>query len=312
MNTQPASVFIHPLADVQSTQIGPGTKIWQYAIVLPKAVIGCDCNINAHTFIENDVVIGDRVTVKCGVYLWDGLRVEDDVFIGPNATFTNDKFPRSKVHLSEYPRTVLRAKCSIGAGAVILPGVEIGQGALIGAGAVVTHNVPPNAIVRGNPARISGYVGAEPSTPAVQPGALADASARLIGGARLHQLTSVHDLRGDLLAGEYPSDLPFSPARFFCVQNVPDASVRGQHAHRICEQFLVCPRGGLSVVLDDGRQRQELRLQDSRIGLYIPPMLWATQYKYSTDAVLLVLTSHPYDAGDYIRDYEEYLREVKA
>jgi acetyltransferase-like isoleucine patch superfamily enzyme len=146
-------VSIHRLADVQSTKIGSGTRIWQFVVVLPGARIGADCNICAHCFIENDVVIGDRVTVKSGVYLWDGMVIEDDVFLGPNATFTNDPFPRSRKLPAEFARTRIGKGASVGAGAVILPGVTIGPGAMIGAGAVVTGDVAPGETVVGNPAR---------------------------------------------------------------------------------------------------------------------------------------------------------------
>ncbi len=146
--------MIHPLSDVQSPMIGEGTNVWQFAVVLPRAKIGRDCNICANVFVENDVVVGDRVTVKCGVQLWDGLRIEDDVFIGPNVTFTNDKFPRSKVYPEQFLRTVVKKGASIGANATILPGVTIGEGAMVGAGAVVVRDVPANATVVGNPAQI--------------------------------------------------------------------------------------------------------------------------------------------------------------
>lgn len=148
----PSSPFIHPLSDVQTNQIGPGTRIWQYVVVLQGARIGRDCNICAHCFVENEVVIGDRVTLKSGVYLWDGITLEDDVFIGPNATFTNDKRPHSRVQVL-FERTLIQAGASIGAGAVILPGVTIGAGAMIGAGAVVTRSVPYGETWLGNPAR---------------------------------------------------------------------------------------------------------------------------------------------------------------
>lgn len=150
---------IHALADVQSAHIGPHTRIWQYVVILRKAEIGADCNICSHVLIENDVIIGDRVTVKSGVQLWDGLRIEDDVFIGPNVTFTNDPFPRSKQYPKEFAVTAVKTGASIGGGATILPGITIGRRAMVGAGAVVTKSVPDGAVVVGNPARIVRYIG---------------------------------------------------------------------------------------------------------------------------------------------------------
>lgn len=145
--------FSHPSALVETSKIGNGTRIWAFSHILPGAIIGEDCNICDHTFIENDVVVGDRVTIKCGVQLWDGIRIEDDVFIGPNATFTNDKFPRSKQYPAQFLKTIICSHVSIGANATILPGLIIGKGAMVGAGAVVTKNVPENSLVMGNPAR---------------------------------------------------------------------------------------------------------------------------------------------------------------
>ena len=149
---------VHELADVQSPRIGSGTRIWQYAVVLPGARIGAGCNLCAHTFIENDVEIGDRVTIKSGVFLWDGIRVADDVFIGPNATFANDPMPRSKVYPERFLEVRVERGASIGANATVLPGVTIGEFAMVGAGAVVTKDVPPRAVVVGNPARILRFL----------------------------------------------------------------------------------------------------------------------------------------------------------
>jgi UDP-2-acetamido-3-amino-2,3-dideoxy-glucuronate N-acetyltransferase len=153
-----SSAFIHSQAIVEAgAQIGARTRVWAFTHVLPKARIGKDCNICDQVFIENDVLIGDRVTIKCGVQVWDGVQLEDDVFVGPNATFTNDPFPRSRCWPRRFWRTLVRKGASIGANATILPGIEVGGHCLIGAGAVVTRSVPPYAIVVGNPARISGY-----------------------------------------------------------------------------------------------------------------------------------------------------------
>lgn len=145
---------IHQLADVKSDAIGEGTRVWQFVVIMNGAKIGRNCNICAHTLIEGDVVLGDNVTVKSGVYLWDGTRIADDVFIGPNATFTNDAMPRSKVYPEKFNGITLERGASIGANATLLPGIVIGEYAMVGAGAVVTKDVPPYAVVVGNPAKI--------------------------------------------------------------------------------------------------------------------------------------------------------------
>jgi serine acetyltransferase/dTDP-4-dehydrorhamnose 3,5-epimerase-like enzyme len=281
--------------------------------VLPGARIGADCNICDHVFVENDVVIGDRVTVKCGVQLWDGLRVADDVFIGPNATFSNDKYPRSKQYQREILQTHIGRGASIGGGAVVLPGIRIGSEAMVGAGSVVTQDVPARAIVSGNPARIVGYVdtlrsgGREAAPILVEPAV----AVSVVDGVKVHRLMRAVDIRGSLTAGEFSGDIPFVPRRYFLVFDVPGKDVRGEHAHRECQQFLVCARGSVSVVVDDGTLSEEIVLDRPDVGLYVPPMVWAVQYKYSADALLLVFASHPYDPDDYIRDYEEFRAAVQ-
>lgn len=293
--------MIHPMAICESTRVGEGTRVWAFAHVLPGATIGADCNICDGVFVENDVVVGDRVTVKCGVQLWDGVTLEDDVFVGPNATFTNDPFPRSKRPPAEFARTLVRAGASIGANATILPGVTIGHGAMVGAGAVVTSDVPANAIVVGNPARITGYTGDE----RVDNGGDDDASTptRLPAGVQLLEVPRFSDLRGSLAAVEFPLALPFDPRRVFAVYGVPSREVRGEHAHRECWQMLWCVHGTVSVHVDDGRDTATVRLARPDRALVVPPMVWASQYGYSADAVLIVHASHEYDDADYVRDY---------
>lgn len=303
----------HANALVETNNIGAGTRIWAFAHILPGAVIGADCNICDLTFIENDVVVGDRVTIKSGVQLWDGIILEDDVFVGPNAVFTNDPFPRSKQYPEAFARTIVRRGASVGANATILPGLTIGQYAMVGAGAVVTKDVPAYAVVVGNPARISGYTqtrGKKPSHPIEVIAGPSASEASDVKGADLYELPLVVDLRGSLTFSEIEDSLPFTPKRFFLVYDVPGEEVRGEHSHRACHQFLVCVRGKCSVIVDDGRRRAEILLDRPNLGLHIAPMVWATEYRYSHDAILLVLASDVYRADDYIRDYDQFLKEL--
>ncbi|MFP5265433.1 MAG: WxcM-like domain-containing protein [Blastocatellia bacterium] len=304
------SIFIHEKALVEpGTRIGARTRVWAFTHILPGAVLGEDCNICDHVFIENDVIIHNRVTVKSGVQIWDGVRLESDVFVGPNVTFTNDSFPRSKQYPNEFTRTVVRKGASVGANATILAGLTIGTNSMVGAGAVVTKDVPPHAIVKGNPARITGYVssiGKHNLEPARRAGR---AGPTRVPGVRVYEMPIVADLRGCLSFGQYDEHLPFAPKRYFIVFDVPSKDVRGEHAHKTLHQFLVCVKGSCSVVLDDGKNRDELLLDGPGVGLHIPPMIWATQYKYSSDAVLLVLASDVYDAEDYIRDYDKFMED---
>lgn len=311
--------MIHETADVKSFEIGERTRIWQYVVILPGAKIGSDVNICSHCLVESDVVIGDRVTIKSGVQIWDGVRIDDDVFIGPNVTFTNDKFPRSKVYPEAFLKTQIDKGASIGGGAVILPGIFIGTGAMVGAGAVVTKSVPPYAIVSGSPARITGYVETQESDTPIKSLSLQQSfstdqvSARLgVGDVTFHRFKLIRDMRGDLAAGEFLKDIPFEPKRYFLVLNVPSEKTRGEHAHHRCHQFLICIKGSCSVVVDDGRNRAEVLLDSIDKGIYLPPLTWGIQYKYSSDAILLVFASDYYDAEDYIRNYAEFREITKS
>lgn len=307
--------FVHEKALCESSSIGAGTRIWAFAHVLPGATIGADCNICDGVFVENDVTLGDHVTVKCGVQLWDGVTLESHVFVGPNATFTNDMQPRSQVYPEQFLKTVVEQGASIGANATILPGVRIGRNAMIGAGAVVTRSVPPNAIVVGNPAKIVGY--ADTDTIDASDDTARNSSSKgirhsAVRGVQLHTFSDIVDIRGSLSVGEFEREIPFRPKRYFLVYDVPTAETRGEHAHRLCHQFLIAVKGSVHVVADDGERREQFMLGQRNVGLYLPPMTWGIQYKYSEDAVLLVFASEYYDSDDYIREYAAFVGQVRT
>jgi acetyltransferase-like isoleucine patch superfamily enzyme len=310
MSSAPSSLrqySAHPSAIVESDLIGPRTRIWAFAHVLPTAQIGADCNICDHTLIENGAVIRDRVTVKCYVQVGEGVTLEDDVFVGPNVGFTNDRFPRSRQWPAAYTRTLVKRGASIGANASILPGLTIGSKAMIGAGAVVTRDVPARAIVIGNPGFVKGYVDATDRAldrPEVH---RQDSATPLAGGAVLFELPHHQDPRGLLSFAQIEDSLPFPVVRYFLVYGVPDRRTRGEHAHKALHQFLVCVSGNCAVRVFDGQVSDEVRLDRPELGLHVPPMVWTTQYKFSSDAVLLVLASDIYRESDYIRDPDEYL-----
>lgn len=304
--------FQHETALVETTHVGDGTRIQAFAHILSGAKIGRDCHIGDHSFIENDVIVGDRVTIHNGVQLWDGVRIADDVLIGPNATFTNDRYPRSHHPPERLLRTVVKKGATIGANATILPGVTIDEQVMVGAGAVVTRNVPRNAVVVGSPARIISYAGVRPAT--ASPVGIPAESREETGveGVILRRLPVAPDLRGNLSFGEVSGEIPFEIKRYFVVFDVSGEQVRGEHAHRTLHQFLICVHGRCCVVADDGNHAQEFLLNEPNLGLYIPPMTWAVQYKYSRDGVLLAFTSALYDPADYIRDYAEFLALKKT
>jgi UDP-2-acetamido-3-amino-2,3-dideoxy-glucuronate N-acetyltransferase len=304
--------WIHARALCETASVGAGTRVWAFSHILSGAVLGRDCNISDGVFIESDVVLGDRVTVKNGVQLWNGLRVGDDVLIGPNATLAAE--PASLTDggsLGARAPTIIEDGAVLGAGCTITAGVRVGPQAIVSPGAVVSRDVPPNAVVDGNPARITGYADTfrrGVGTPATErDGPVQESSVR---GVSVHRLRLVHDMRGDLSVGEFDRDIPFDVARYFVVFNVPNSDLRGGHAHRMCRQFLVCVNGSCAVFVDDGTNRAEIALHEPNVGLFLPPMVWGTQYRFSSDAVLLVFASHLYDPDDYIRDFDEFLAEV--
>lgn len=300
--------FKHENALVESADIGAGTRIWAFAHVLPAAKIGAGCNICDGVFIENQVVIGNDVTIKNGVQIWDGVTLEDRVFVGPNATFTNDMFPRSKHHDYEMKRTLVKQGATVGANATILPGVTIGKNAMVGAGAVVVHDVPDDVTVVGNPARIVGKPGNRLAN------GLAEAQSRgnpmSIDKCKVIDLPIFKDARGNLTAIEGGAQVPFDIQRVYYLYDVPGGAERGGHAHKALHQLIIAMSGSFDVLLDDGRQQKRIHLNRSYKGLYVCPMIWRSIDNFSSGSVLMVLASNKYTEDDYYRDYDQFMKAV--
>ncbi len=249
--------------------------------------------------VHDSVVLPEDIVVQSGAHLPAGLVLEQGCRIGPNVAFV------------EGAPIVVRRDVQIGANATLLPGITLSAKSVVRPGSVVGRSVPPGAIVEGNPAAIVGYVDTL-AGPVSQLHALAATQgprveALAVRGVSLHHFPVIPDLRGNLTVGEFERQIPFPPLRYFVVYGVPSREVRGEHAHHACHQFLICLRGSCSVVADDGRQRVEVQLDAPQRGLYLPPMTWGIQYRYSADAMLMVFASHHYDAADYIREYDQFI-----
>ncbi|PWK83089.1 WxcM-like domain-containing protein [Fulvimonas soli] len=277
------------------------------AIVSPQAAIGRECAISPGAIVGDRVTLGDHVRIGAGAIVLGPCHIGDHCTLGAGVVLESSDGDRP---------IVLEPHVRVSATASILAPVTVARGALIQAGTTILRPVPAHAIVSGNPAQITGYTLVHASEPPAASGARpapeAGAFASHVDGVTLHRLPKVIDLRGNLTVGEFERDLPFRPKRYFMVFGVPNAEVRGEHAHHRCKQFLICARGRCSIVADDGANREEFLLDDPSLGLYLPPRVWGIQYKYSADAVLLVFASEYYDPDDYIRDYGEFMRLAGA
>ncbi len=302
--------FKHSQSLVESKYIGKKTRIGPFCHIFPEARIGEQCTICNNVIIENNVIIGNHVTIKDGAYICSNVEIEDEVCIGPNATFSGSLSSSENFRIGNraqknvrLPRILIRKKANIGANATIHSNVEIGENSVVEAGAVVSRNVPSNAIVCGNPAIIIGYINynkiEKTATELVPPTYIGEVKYSKVKGVKVIRLPTVKDLRGNLSFAEYGQYLPFIPKRYFLV-------------YKTSHQFLVCVNGSCSIVIDDGQNREEVLLNSLDIGLYIPPKIWALQYKYSADGILLVLASDIYKPSDYIRDYNEFIKMVKT
>ncbi|GCL63497.1 WxcM-like domain-containing protein [Pseudaquabacterium pictum] len=270
----------------------------------PTAQIGPNCHLRGRIVVGPDAVLAGGITLIGDIQIGRGARLEPGVCLA-----------RSRPGPSVDPHTVVQVgqHAHIGAGSVLCEGVQIGHHAWVEPGTVVRRNVPPHAIVGGNPATISGYIDdatqAARGAPTVVPRQDSPGVVALqVEGVTVHHYARIRDLRGDLTVGEFERNVPFQPKRYFVVFDVPSSETRGEHAHKRCHQFLVCVGGTVSVVVDDGRRREEVLLDRPNMGLLIPAGIWGIQYKYSATGTLLVFASEYYDASDYIRNYDEFLQ----
>ena len=287
----PEDAAIHQSALCLAKAVGSGTRIGPFASLAADAVVGSDCAIEQAATIGPRVTLGDRVTVCAGARLVANVSLDSDVTVHENAVVGGAE------------ATTVARGAVVGANATVAAGTIVGRGAVIEPGAAASDAVPANAVVRGNPAQIVGYVGngTEPAVetlPAqIEPSHGTRTDTR-VPNVYLHPLNRVSDLRGRLVAANF-ADLPFVPQRIFSVFDVPSERIRGSHAHRQCDQLLISLSGSIHCVIDDGTRRDEVRLDSPDMGLYLPAMTWGTQYKYTRDAVLLVLASHPYSAEEH-------------
>lgn len=285
------------------------------ASVHPSSQIGADVVLAAGASIGPNCHLLGRITVGAGAVLKGGVTLLGDMVVGRQAVIEPGVCIAAPQpgQGSALASVQIGEQAHIGAGTVLLAGVKIGDHAWVAAGTVVLRHIPAHAIVSGNPAAISGYRNEPghspgPASAAAPRPPISGVQASAVEGVSLHHFERIRDLRGDLTVGEFERNVPFRPKRYFLVFDVPSSETRGEHAHHVCQQFLVGVAGSVSVVVDDGRRREEFLLDRPNLGLLIPAGIWGIQYKYSRDAVLLVFASEHYDAADYVRNYDDYLR----
>ena len=284
-------------------------NISQLAVIRDGAILGKDVSLGDYVVVYPGARLDDGCTAEGFTQLWAGVHLQAGTRLGPGVTLE-----RSAVSEDHESSTTFGTNCNVGAGVIVHQGVSIGEGVVITPGSVVAQNLPPYAIASGSPARVIGYVENLPIQGTLQQWPIHiefpvdNAVTHIgVGEVTLHRCKLVRDPRGDLSVGEFPQDIPFDPKRFFLVFNVPSEKTRGEHAHHHCHQFLICVKGSCSVVVDDGLSRCEVKLDSPDLGIHLPPLTWGIQYKYSTDAVLLVFTSDYYDVSDYIRNYSDFV-----
>ncbi len=298
------TVHIHPDARCEADSVGEGARIGAMAVVRSGSRIESRAEIGAHATIAEGVIVGSDAIVEEGARVGRGVEIGDGARIGANAVIeARDSDGTAAV-------TIIEGGAEIGSGAIVTAGTRVGFDSVVKPRSVVRGDVPPRAVVHGDPAAIVGYVDELRAAASVIEADAAAGQKEIIevgvGGCQLWPLESYRDLRGSLVPLEFDDGLPFAPRRLFYVFGAPGKEVRGEHAHKACAQFLIAINGSLAVVVDDGANVVEVRLNRPDVGLFLAPRTWGTQYKFSPDALLAVMASHPYDADDYIRSFSEF------
>jgi UDP-2-acetamido-3-amino-2,3-dideoxy-glucuronate N-acetyltransferase len=290
-----------------------------FSNVHASSLVGIGVLIDTEAYIGPNCHLEGSIEVESGAILKGGITFIGDIVVGRGSIIEPGVCIAAPLYERVAESTVVHVgnNVHVGAGTVLLKGVTIGHHAWIEPGTVVTQNIPSYAIVGGNPAKITGYVGNSSyqlnnASTLVAFNDKVEVYPSSVQGVTVHHYARISDLRGDLSVGEFERSVPFQPKRFFIVYDVPSAETRGQHAHMKCQQFLICVAGSVSVVVDDGEHREEVLLNRPNIGLFIPAGIWGIQYKYSTNGTLLVFASEYYDASDYIRNYDNFLKYRKV
>jgi acetyltransferase-like isoleucine patch superfamily enzyme/dTDP-4-dehydrorhamnose 3,5-epimerase-like enzyme len=300
---------VQPSALCESSSVGAGTAIGAFARIAPTATIGADTVIRENVVIEAGARVGSRVTIGAGSWIGPDAVVEDDVVLAANVTVLGI----GEDGVSPGTPTIVRRGASIKAGSTIMDSITVGRGAVVEAGSVVLWPVPPFSVVAGNPAWTQRYLEAENLGRAEHMLLRGTGVSTLgVGASHVCRFPEFIDVRGGLTVSDLSDEyVPFEPVRFFTVYAAPSGSARGDHAHRRCHQFIMCVAGSVWVSVDDGEKRKELVLDSPTLGVYVPPMVWASQFRFQPDSVVMVFASLPYDPAEYIRDYEQFLAEVQ-
>jgi UDP-2-acetamido-3-amino-2,3-dideoxy-glucuronate N-acetyltransferase len=291
-------------AQTEDSMPGSGSRMGAGSILRDGVTVGKNCQIEEYVLVQGPVDISDEVTIESFCYIRGPANIGSHVRLGPHSCL----YGGTDASIS------VRTGAVVGANATLVGPSIIGEGAEIEPGAVVTKNVPANAVVSGNPAKICRYRQAVTdqillSSPDAGGHRMSETR---VPGVKIYRLPVIEDFRGNLSFGEVGRHIPFDIKRYFVTFEVASEEARGEHAHRTLRQFLICIHGRVHIVADDGRNREEFVLTQPNVGVYLPPMVWGVQYRFSEGAALLVLCSDVYDPDDYIRDYATFLTAVEA